>query len=305
MKYIFSGLLALLIGISMALPAAVPVRADSSNKNALPYIKNHALLIKVDNPVVVSQPVTITIFSRHSHETIAGATVSAIRTSGILKPVVRPSPIPVENGTATQTVMSRQAPVVIDAEQEDALSGRLGKKEIVLGNSNSAGEVVYTFTDPGTYMLLARKNGYLPGARRINIQSENASKSLGIKANVNFTTGQPSSIQVTEKGSSQPVEGAAVYSLKAENNRTVKQMPPTANNFKAQLIRARNDAARIKENGLLVGYTDSTGQVSYSFPSSGPYLLAAFKDGYTAAVIRVRYLPAVTVPVPTVTTTIE
>jgi len=421
LKYLLSGLLALLIGITMALPAAVPVQADSSNKNTPPFVKKQALMIKVDNPVVEGQPVTITVFSRHSHETIAGApvyaiktgnrigpagtdnyttligevealtesdgillgtsgsdgklsatiseagryllvatkdgyipgfarlqvkqinengqklrlilqaptstpagqqvtikvtggssgqavdnvTVSAIKTGGILKPVVKPSPIPAENSTATQMVISQQAPIMIDTEQEDALAGRLGKREIVLGNSNSAGEVVYTFTDPGTYMLLARKSGYLPGARRINIQSDTALKSLEIKATVNLTTGQPTSILVTEKSSGQAVEGAAVYSLKVENNRGVKLMPSTANNLKTQLIWAGNDAARVKENGVLAGNTDSAGMVSYSFPSSCQYILAAFKDGYTAAVTRAGYFPAVSVPVPTVTTTIE
>jgi len=429
LKYIISGLLTLLIGITMALPSSVPVQADSSKNNVLPSVKKHALMIKFDNPVVAGQPVTITIFSRHSHETIAGApvyaiktgnsvgpagtdnyttltrevealmecpgiligtsgsdgtfsttisevgryllvatkdgfipgfarlqvkqtnengqklrlilqaptstfagqqitikvtggssgqavdnvTISAIKTSGVLKPVVRPAPMPAENGTATQMVMSQQAPIMIDTEQEDALAGRLGKKEIILGNSNSAGEVVYTFTDPGTYMLLARKTGYLPGARRINILSESAPKLLELKATVNLTTGQSSSIQVTEKSGGQPVEGAAVYSLKVENNKSIKQMPPTANNFKAQLIRAENDAARVKENGVLVGNTDSAGQVSYNYPSPGQYILAAFKDGYRAAITRAGYFPPVSstteanvtssVPETTITTT--
>jgi hypothetical protein len=429
LKYFFSALLALLIGITIALPASAPALADSSNVNAASFYKMRALLIKVDNPVIVSQPVTITVFSRHSHETIAGAsvyairignrvgpagtdnyttpagevealmesdgallgtsgsdgtlsatipetgrfllvatregyipgfarmqvkqkneedqklrlilqapastpagqqitikvtagnsgqavdnaTVSAIKINGILPPIARPTPVPAENGTATQMVVSRQAPIMIDTEQEDALTGRLGKKEIVLGSSNSAGEVVYTFTDPGTYMLLVRKIGYLPGARRINVQTDTASKSLEIKVAVNLTTGQASSILVTEKTSGQPVEGAAVYSLKAEISRPIKQMPPTANNFKAQLIWAGNDAARVKEKGVLVGYTDSAGQVSYSFPSSGQYILAAFKDGYRAAVTRTGYFPPVsatvgatmtgTVPVTTTTTT--
>ncbi len=429
MKFIIPGLMALLIGITMVLPASVPTQADASNKGMLPQVKKSALTIKVENPVVVSQPVTISVFSRHSHETIAGApvyaikmgnrvgpagtdnyttlnanvealieadgtllgtsgsdgrllatisesgrylliatkdgyipgfakmvvkekdesdqklrlilqapasapagqqitikvtggssgqavenaTVSAIKTGPMLPPVVKPVPVPVENGTATQMVISQQAPIMIDAEKEAALAGRLGKREIVLGSSNSAGEVVYTFTDPGTFMLLARKSGYLPGARRINIQSENTSKSLEIKATVNIMTGQSSSLLVTEKISGQPVEGAAVYSLKAENNRALKQMPPTANNFKAQLILAGNDAARVKEKGVMVGYTDSAGQVTYSFPSPGQYILAAFKDGYKPAATHTGYFPRVsttvgatvsgTAPVTTVTTT--
>jgi len=429
LKYFFSGLFALLIGIAMALPAAVPTQADSGKNNPVPRIKKQALMIKVDKTVEVSQPVTITVFSKHSHETIAGApvyaiktgnrvgpagtdnyttltsevealiesdgtligttgsngtvsavlseagrylllatkdgyvpgfarlqvkqitedeqklrltlqapasspagqqitikvtngssgqavdnaTISAFKTPNELPPIIRPAPQPVENGTATQMIIKQQAPIVLDTEQEDTLTGRLGKREIVLGSSNSAGEVFYTFTDPGMYMLLVRKNGYLPGARRINIQSDTALKSLDVKAVINTAADQPTTIQVTEKSSSQPVEGAAVYSLKVETNRNVKQMPPTANNIKTQVAWAWNDAARVRENGVLVGNTDSAGQVAYSFPSSGQYVLAAFKDGYRAAITRAGYFPPVsattganvtsTVPVTTITTT--
>jgi hypothetical protein len=420
LKHIFSGLFALLMGIVIALPAAAPAQADSANINTTTAVRIQALMIKVNNTVEVGQPVTISVFSRHSHETIAGAPVYAIKTSGRvgpadpgnyttladefealaesdgiligtsgsdgtlsatlteagryllvtakdgfipgfarlqvkeggsknrlilqtpasspagqqvtikvtygisgqvvenatvsafktvnqLPPTIKPAPVPSENGTATQMIIGRQAPIMIDVEQEDALAGRLGKKEIILGSSNSAGEVTYTFNDPGTYMLLVRKDGYLPGARRINIQSNTALKALEIKAAINLTTGQSSGIQVTDKSSGQPVEGAAVYSLKVENNKDVKQMPPTANNFKATMVRALNDADRVREKGVLVGNTDSAGQVTYSFLSPGQYILAAFKDGYTAAVTRTSYLQPISrkapyLKVPTVTT---
>jgi len=429
LKHIFPAILTLLIGLVMALPAAAPAQADSSNTSSVLPVKIQALMIKVNNKVEMGQPFTITVFSRHSHETIAGApvyaiktsgrvgaadpanyttltdefealvesngiligttgsdgtlsgvlaeagryllvatkdgfipgfarlqvreegnklrlnlqapasspagqpvtikvtsgtsdqgvdnaTVSAIKTPNALPPIIKRSPIPAENGTATQMIIGQQASIMIDAEQEDALAGRLGKREIMLGSSNSAGEVTYTFNDPGMYVLLVRKAGYLPGARRINIQSDTTLKVLEIKVSKNTTTGQSSSIQVSDKSSGQPVEGAAVYSLKVENNGYIKQMPPTANNFKAMIVRTLNDADSVRKKGVLVGNTDSAGQVSYSFPSAGQYLLAAFKDGYTPATTRASYLqpilrkapylqvPTVTnVPVPQSTTT--
>jgi len=406
LKRIFSGLLTLLIGILLILPASAPAQADSNTEATVKATKSQALMIKADNKAEIGQPVTITVFSRRSHETIAGATVYAIKTSdrvgpagvgnytivadefealiesdgtligttgndgtvsavlaeagryalvatkvgflpgfarlqvredgnklrlnlqapasspagqqvtikvtsgtsgepvdnatvsaikspNVLPRIIKPSPVPAENGTATQMISGQQAPIVIDSEQEDALAGRLGKKEIVLGSSNSSGEVTYTFNDPGMYVLLVRKPGYLPGTRRINIQSDTALKALDIKAAINLTTGQSSSIQVNDQSSGQPIEGAAVYSLKVENNMVIKQMPPTANNGKAMVNRVLNDADRVREKGVLVGNTDSAGQVAYSFPSSGQYLLAAFKEGYTAAVTRVSYFPAV------------
>ncbi len=419
MKRIFAGLFSLLIGIIMYLPAAAPAQADSGTINADMAARIQSLMIKVSNTVEMGQPFTITVLSRRSQETIAGApvyaiktsnrvgttdpgnyttlaiefeaqlesdgiligtsgsdgtvsatlsepgryllvatgdgfipgfartqvkqgsssarlvlqaptssavgqqvtikvtygvsgqaaenaTVSAFRTANPLPRIIKPAPAPIENGTATQMIIPQQAPVIIDTEQEDALAGRLGKREIILGSSNSAGEVNYTFNDPGTYMLLVRKPGYLPGARRINIQPDTALKSLKIKTVQNMTIGQITSIQVIERTSGQPVAGAAVYSLSVENNREIKPMPPTANNFKSTIVRSLNDADRVREKGVLIGNTDSAGQVSYSSPSSGPYLLAAFKDGFAPAFVKVNILLAATstsIPIPQVTTT--
>jgi hypothetical protein len=423
LKPIFPGLLLLLIGMVMVLPAAAPAHADAATVNPIPSARIPALMIKVTDTVEMGQPATITVFSRPSHETIAGAPVYAIKTSGRVGPAdpgnyttltgefeaimgsdgiligttgsdgtlsvvlteagrywliatkdgfipgfarlqikesdsktrlilqaptsspagqqvtikvtygisgqavenatvsafktaklspttMKPAPVPVENGTATQMIIGRQAPIVIDAEQEDALAGRLGNKEITLGSTNSVGEVTYTFDDPGTYMLLVRKGGYLPGARRINIQPSTTSTSLEIKAAINLTTGQSSAIQVADKSSGQPVEGAAVYSLKVENNGYIKQMPPTANNFKAMIVRTLNDADSVRKKGVLVGNTDSSGQVSYSFPSPGQYMLAALKDGFFSDVARINVLrtdrvTTVPVPQPTIITTTE
>jgi hypothetical protein len=106
------------------------------------------------------------------------------------------------------------------------------------------------------------------------------------------------------------VEGAAVYSLKVENNGYIKQMPPTANNFKAMIVRTLNDADSVRKKGVLVGNTDSSGQVSYSFPSPGQYMLAAFKDGFVSGIARINVLrtasvTTVPIPQPTIFTTTE
>jgi uncharacterized GH25 family protein len=116
---------------------------------------------------------------------------------------------------------------------------------------------------------------------------------LSLQAPASVPAGQQVTIKVTDSISGQPVAGAAVYSLKADNIKDVKQMPPTANNGKAIAGLALNDADRVREKGILVGNTDSAGLLSFSFPSPGQYILAAFKEGYTAAVTRAGYLPPV------------
>ena len=254
----------------------------------------HKLRLNLQAPASspAGQQVTIKVTCGVSGQAAENATVCAIRIPNALPPTIKPAPVPAENGTATQMVIGQQAAIIIDAEKEDALAGRLGKKEIMLGISNSAGEVTCTFNDPGMYMLLVRKAGYLPGARRINIQLDTTFKKLEIRAAFNLTIGEPSSIQVSDRSSGQPVEGAAVYSLKVENNRDLKQLPPTANDVKAQIIRTGNDAENVREKGILIGSTDSAGQVFYSFPSSGQYVLAAFKDGFIAGIARTNVLRA-------------
>jgi len=234
----------------------------------------------------IGQQVTIKVTYGISGEAVENATVSAFKTANRMPPIIKPAPVPTENGTATQMIIGQQSSIMIDAEREDALAGRLGKREIILGSSNNTGEVSYIFNDPGTFMLLVRKDGYLPGTGRINIQADTALKPLDIVVVFNTISSQPASIQVTEKNSGQPVAEVAVYALKVENTKDVKQMPPKANNGKAMANWVLNDADRVREKGALVGNTDSAGQVSYSFPSPGQYMLAAFKDGYATAVIR-------------------
>ena len=170
----------------------------------------------------------------------------------------------------------------------------------------------FTFKDPGLYVLVAVKDGYLPGGTRINIKGIQPAKALEINALFNISAGQPIYIKVWEKGTNQPVAQAAVYVLKISDSGDIKVMPPTANIDKVQNGqvsitaevkampptanngKAQNEADRAREKGAFAGYTDDTGQVVFTFGSSGQYILAAFKDGYNPAFSYITYTLPVT-----------
>ncbi|MCX5994273.1 MAG: hypothetical protein NT177_08705 [Chloroflexi bacterium] len=284
MKRIFAGLLTLFMGTVMVLPATVPAQADSVNLDPAAPVTIPALMIKVENTIQAGQPATITVLSRSSNETIAGAPVYAIKTGGKV--------VPAGPGNSTAT----------DGEFE-ALMKPAG---ILIGTTGIDGTVSATLAVAGRYLLIATKDGFIPGFARLQVKEEGNKARLSLKATPSSPAGQQVTISVTDRISNQATENATVYALKVENGKDIKQKPPTANNGKAVLSRALNNTEMVREKGVLVGSTDSAGQVTYSFPTPGQYILAAFKAGYLPdfARINIRQVAAVNpVPVPQTTTT--
>jgi hypothetical protein len=290
LKYIIPGLLTLFMGILAVLPAAAPARADSGNVIPVAPAGIPALMLKVENTVQAGQPATITVFSRRSSETIAGATVYAIKTSGKAVP----------SGPGKSTI--RDSELEASGEPDGIRFEDLAASEgILIGTTGSDGTLSAPLAGIGRYLLVATKDGYIPGFARLLVRGAGNQSKLDIKVVLNAIAGQPAGIQVTQKSDGQATENATVYALKMEIGKDLKLMPPTANNGKAVIGLAVGDAERARQNGVLVGRTDSSGRVSYSFPTPGQYILAAFKAGYGPGFTRIntRQLSALNpVPVP-------
>jgi hypothetical protein len=283
MKYIIPGLMALLIGIAIMLPGTAPARAESDNVTPVEPAGIPVLMIKVANTIPAGQPATITVISRRSNETVAGAPVYAIKTGGGVGPAGS------DNKTTHDGEMEDSEES--DGSQFEAMSASEG---ILIGTTGGNGTLSATLAGPGRYLIIATKDGHIPGFTWLQVKGTGSQAKLNIKVVFNAIAGQPAGIQVTQKGNGQPAENATVYALKVENNKDLKQMPPKANSGKAVTGLAGNDADRVREQGVLVGSTDSTGQVPYSFPAPGQYTLAAFKEGFAPAVTGARYLLPVT-----------
>jgi hypothetical protein len=239
--------------------------------------------IKAPASAAAGQQVTIKAFESNGAQPIEKAAIYAFSPGMIMPPTVQQAPVPADNGTATAAIIDSALGTVTSAEAQ-MLIRENKNRSFLIGHTGNNGEVQFTFKDPGLYVLVAVKDGYLPGGAKIDIRLYNRPKPLEINVLFNISAGQPATLKVWEKGTNQPVATAAVYVLKTGDSGDIKAMPPTANNDKSQ-----GEANRAREKGTLAGYTDDKGQVVFTFGSSGQYVLAAFKDGYSPAFSYITY----------------
>ncbi len=264
------------------------------------------LSIRAPASAAAGQQVTIKAVEGNGGQPVEKAAIYAFSPGIIMPPTVRQAPAPADNGTATAAVIDSALSPVTSAEAQ-ILINENKDRSFFIGHTGNNGELHFTFKDPGLYVLVAVKDGYLPGGARINIKGIQPAKALEINALFNMSAGQPVYIKVWEKGSNQPVAKAAVYVLKISDSSVINVMPPGVNNDKAQNgkisitaevkvmpptannDKAQGEANRAREKGAFAGYTDDNGQAAFSFSSSGQYILAAFKDGYSPAFSYITY----------------
>ncbi|TSA55416.1 MAG: hypothetical protein D4R38_00570, partial [Dehalococcoidia bacterium] len=262
--------------------------------------------VRAPASAAAGQQVTIKAVEDNGGQPVEKAAIYAFSPGIIMPPTVQQAPAPADNGTATAAAIDSALSPVTSAEAQ-ILINKNRDRSFLIGHTNSSGEVQFTFKDPGLYVLVAVKDDYLPGGTKINIKGIQPAKALEINALFNVSAGQPVNIRVWEKGTNQPVAKAAVYVLKISDSGVINVIPPTANNGKAQngkgsIIaevkavpptsnsdKAQGEANRAREKGAFVGYTDDNGQVPFIFSSSGQYILAAFKDGYSPAFSYITY----------------
>ena len=265
------------------------------------------LAIRAPATAAAGQQVTIKAVEVNGGQPVDKAAIYAFRPGMIMPPTVQPMPAPADNGTATAAIIDSALSPVTSAEAQMLISENKNRS-FLIGYTGNNGEVQFTFKDPGLHVMVAVKDGHLPGGARINIKGIQPVKALEINALFNISAGQPATLKVREKGTDQPVAEAVVYVLKTGDSGDIKAMPPTANNDKAQNgkgnvssdikampptannDKAQGEANQAREKGILAGYTDENGQVVFTFSSSGQYVLAAFKDGYSPAFSYITYI---------------
>jgi uncharacterized GH25 family protein len=309
LKRIFYSIYSLIIALSLTLPAAAPAFADDGDGSTTS--RPAVLMIKVKNVVETGQPVTITVFNKYGNSTVAGARVYALKTSDI-------------------TVSSTKNSYADILAEYEALAEASG---IYIGPTGDDGNVTGKFTDTGRYMLVATKDGFIPGFTRLTVTLA-AKKGLNIKAPGSAEVSKPVTFTVYERYTQQPVAGAAVYAQKLTAVTippvTVKPQPQVISSstasttgggasttaqaeasvstvapvpmpvINATVIKADpansaaavKYAAEVKAAGILLGYTGDNGQLVYSFPEAGQYVIVATKDEYSPAIARLNIILA-------------
>lgn len=291
MKKTLYVLLLLVITAMLALPAA-PVSADQDTNSRAAILAMPTLMIKAAGQVASGQPLTITIYSKYGHETIAGVSVYAVRTDDMV--------IAADSDNYT---------TLLNQYEMQAVS-----KGILLGTTGTDGKVTGTFTQTGRYMLVAVRSGYVPGFTRLTVTLA-AQKALNVKSPGFVTAGQPVTITVTARYSQQPVSGAAVYAQQVTtlSSPFLNQVPrpivaatdntssrvagkpvpmqviaASQHSFNFAVIKADpadttaalKYAEQVRSNGVMLGNTGADGSVTYTFTTSGYYVMTAVLDGY-------------------------
>jgi len=289
---IFAGFLALALALAMIMPAAAPALADYGSDSQPQFSTPASLMIKSPNTVEAGQTATVTVFSKHGHEAVAGALVYVLKTGGLV----------IGTDAANYTALLGEYEALAEA------------KGTLFGTTGSDGTVKGNLSETGRFMLVATKDGYIPGFARLTVTLA-ARTALNIKAPGSAEVNKPVTISVTGRYTGHPIAKAAVYGRPntALNVPPVTAGPPvkpvqpqvTASSSAAvsvsqpQVISATETAAatvikadpsnsaadvqlatQISMSGILLGYTDDNGRLIYTFPEGGYYLLTAIKENY-------------------------
>ncbi len=247
MKKVILGTLALVMALAMTLPVAGAAMAQpESATDAAPAAKP-ALAIKAPDVARVGQLVTIKVVERHVGRPVYKAGVWAVDVKDIISDTD-------------------------DSEDYASLAEKYGH---FLGWTDKKGNVSHRFREPGQYMLVAVKNGFVPGFAKITIKPLRA---LAIRAPEAAWVGQLVTIKVIEKHIHKPVPRAAVFAI------NVKDIVNQADD-------AETYAEIAKRKGYFIGLTDRNGEVTHRFRVAGRYVLVTVKDGFIPGFAKIAIKP--------------
>ena len=253
MRKVILKIIALVVALTMMVPFASVVMAQPEiTSNVAPVLKR-ALTIKAPETAPVGQPVPIQVVERtNAAQPVYKARVWAIDLNN----------------------------VTADTEDAEVYAELVEKCGHFLGWTNERGYVfpVPRFERPGRYILVATKDGYIPGFSKITITPL---KALAIKAPETAPVGQPVPIQVVERtNAAQPVYKARVWAI-------------DLNNVTADTEDAEVYAELVEKCGHFLGWTNERGYVFPvpRFERPGRYILVATKDGYIPGFSKITITP--------------
>lgn len=246
LKKAILGILASVMALAMLLPpTAVAMAQPEVTADTAPELRP-ALAIRAPELAGVGQWVTIKVTEKHTGKPVPRAGVWAVDVRDM------------ENETD-------------DAQAYASVVEKCGH---FLGWTNRSGNVFHRFREPGRYVLVAVKDGFVPGFAQIEIKPL---KALAIKAPDVAGVGQLVTITVYERYIGIPVPGAGVWAV------DVQRVENADNDAKAY-------AALAEKCGHFLGWTDKHGNVFHRFKEPGRYLLVAVKDGLIPGFARITIL---------------
>jgi hypothetical protein len=257
LKKAILGTLASIIALAMLLPLAVAVGQPGVTSDVTPEVRP-ALAIKAPEVAGVGQLVTIKVVEENTGKPVPRAGVWAVDVNDL------------QNETN-------------DAGAYASIAEKYGQ---FLGWTDRDGNVFHRFREPGRYVLVAVKDGFIPGFAQIAVKPL---KALAIRAPDVAGVGELVTITVYERYIGIPVPGAGVWAV------DVNRIESARNDVEAY-------ASLAEKYGEFLGWTDRNGNVFHRFSGPGQYVLVAVKDGLIPgfAQIAIKPLKALAIRAPDV-----
>lgn len=148
----------------------------------------------------------------------------------------------------------------------------------LIGYTGDSGRVWYTFEEAGRYVLVAVKAGYIPDFRPIAIGM--LSNALHIEAPRRAEVEEKITINVSQRGTEDPVKDAGVWALTREQAESLQSEMSALRESgdRTALEAAIGEAVDI--HGIFLGTTNGSGKLHYAFEEAGGYLLVTRKAEY-------------------------
>jgi hypothetical protein len=199
-----------------------------------------ALKIRVPSKARVGQPVKIMVLERFSVEPlpVAGASVYAFQINNL------------EIAELKKTVISADVNKNQLVEKYTALAREKGA---LIGQTNNDGIVVHTFSNPGLYVLIAVKDGYIPGFSRIWIY-QTILKTLKVRNPLTAQVGNEFTITVFEGFTPRPIEPTTVPSNKEDASTSNTSSKPLQIQS-VQAVKANKSIAALSAVAVAPGQT--------------------------------------------------
>ena len=259
------GIVSALLAVLTLASTTVPALADSEQA-AMAKVRPSpigALAIVAPWRAPVGEEVSMTVFERQNQTTVKDAGVWALtqESAEALKAEV-------------EAIKEEGSTLLHELDWESMVSVR-GTR---LGTTNGSGQLKYTFSEEGRYVLVAVKRGYFPGRTGIAIKS--LPQALAIEAPRRAEPGEKVTMTVFQRGTEDPVKDAAIWALTRENAEALKAEVEAIKEEGSLSPQEMDWESMVSVRGTRLGTTNGSGQLKHAFEEEGGYLLVALKDGY-------------------------
>lgn len=277
-KIILASVLAVLVLV--VTPLSIMAAGQNTTDTTTNPVPRVHLAIVQPWVVRVGQNMQLTVFERLNQAPISDAGVWTITKDKI--------------DTVRQAVKALNAKG-LDNVTEAAYENILNADGTSLGQTDSNGRLTYSFNGPANYWLVALKEGYLPGFSHLAVREV-----LAISAPKKAAPGDSVNITVDQKGTTDPVSGAGVWTIDFSNAKALKDKLAELRTANKGNLQNADWASVLSNLATSLGTTDANGQVTHSF-DKGRYLLITTVKGCVPAYTSIAIVAPKAIQSPTVT----